>query len=343
MKRLVFITVLYIALMLGLSYPVEAMDPTQMTPAEFPNMFIQSADCANAACSNLNKICIQNDGRLYVSTGTSPCTWTARIADPYIPIRVDCTPYLNGQASTTTDVKVCFNSTNNTLYYVDSTGTIHASGCSLTYLKVRVNSDAGDNTNTEVNFLDGAEMTFARGGTPGAITITPSLVAGMTRDTEWDTQAEVEAVWGTKLTTVVRLTGDVSNSTLNFADITGLSFSAAANKDYLIEARLIVNTAATTTGILLGANGPASPTAISGYYSSVGLSASTRARTFNIYDHGVGAWADFAFTTDNMVTMSIVFRNGANAGTFILRFASEVDTSAITIKTGSILTYQQTN
>ena len=177
MKRWIIITAIYISLALGLFYSINAMDSLQgksmstVTPADLSNIFISSANCPGESCSALNQLCFQNDGTIYRVTNVSPCTWLELVAENYTPVRSDCTAYLTGKTSTTIRVYTCMNSTNDTFYYVDSGGVIHASGCTTTYLKVKVNSDTGNNTNTEVNFLDSSSAAAIRGGTATAPTV----------------------------------------------------------------------------------------------------------------------------------------------------------------------------
>lgn len=151
------------------------------------------------------------------------------------------------------------------------------------------------------------------------------------------------AAGGGESEVIVRLGSAVSNSTVTLADITGLSFSALANADYIFEAWLIFQSAATATGIALAANGPASPVAFV-MQRAVQLTLTTgvlgHARAYN--SGAASASVDTA-NVDCIATLNGILRNGANAGTFVLRFASEVAGSAVTIKVGSVLRYRKTN
>lgn len=138
----------------------------------------------------------------------------------------------------------------------------------------------------------------------------------------------------------VKLPTDVSTSGQAFVDATGLSFSAEADSDYIVEFWIWYTTAATTTGIDLAVNGPASPTAVVGLtLPPVAATGNLNAKQFNAYDVSQPATASIA--GNNFALMRVLFRNGATAGTFTLRFASEVNASAVTVKAGSVLRYRK--
>jgi hypothetical protein len=134
---------------------------------------------------------------------------------------------------------------------------------------------------------------------------------------------------------IVKLTSDVGNSTASFTDVTGLSLNALANKIYIFEAFLIYTTAATTTGIRLGVNGPAFPTAIAGDWRAFTSLTTAQVREFQAYNSGAATTA--SRTGNNYARMTGILVNGPNTGTFIIRFASEVGGSMVTIKAGSTL------
>lgn len=142
----------------------------------------------------------------------------------------------------------------------------------------------------------------------------------------------------------VVLASDVTNSnaTANtIADVTGLSFAVAAGNTYWFRFFIMYTAAATTTGSRWSINGPASPTLLI-YKSEYSLS--TTSRTINeglsAYDSPAAASASSAATTSNCAWIE-GFITPSALGTVIARFASEVSSSAIVAKAGSILHYQQ--
>jgi hypothetical protein len=141
---------------------------------------------------------------------------------------------------------------------------------------------------------------------------------------------------------VVRLDADVSNSTTAFANATGLSFTAAANADYLIEAFLVYTSAATTTGINLALTGPASPAGVVGEWRAYTSATAALLRQFTAYDSGTATTGVIAAAAAQYAQFTAMLRTGAAGGAVTLRFASEVGTSAVTLKAGSLLRVQQT-
>lgn len=131
------------------------------------------------------------------------------------------------------------------------------------------------------------------------------------------------------------LSSVVSQTTTTYADVTGMTFSVAANTNYEVSCSIIYQTAATTTGIGISLNGPASPTLIAGQFISNSTATALNGRSFNAYN---GTGKTTGVTTANANTyglFSASFRNGATAGTLALRYASEVAGSSVSIRPGS--------
>lgn len=139
-----------------------------------------------------------------------------------------------------------------------------------------------------------------------------------------------------------RLASDLTSTATALANATGLSFAVEANKDYRWDADLTFRSAATTTGIHLAVSGPASPTSCC-CMIMIADGGTSQADWGTGYDNGQMSAAVYAADTDYPARLSGIFRNGANAGTFILRFASEVAASQVTIKAGSVIRWQQLN
>src|SRR5689334_3783364 len=140
--------------------------------------------------------------------------------------------------------------------------------------------------------------------------------------------------------TVIRLDGDVSNSTTAFADATGLSFTATATSDYLIEAFLVYTSGATTTGLNLAITGPASPAGLVGEWQAYTSDTAILVRQFRAYDTGTATTGVGAASVAQYAQLTTMLRTGASGGLVTLRFASET-TTAVTLKAGSILRVQQ--
>ena len=137
---------------------------------------------------------------------------------------------------------------------------------------------------------------------------------------------------------LVVLSSDVTNNnaTANtIADVTGLSFSVTAGEKYWFRAICQYTSAATTTGSRWAMNGPAGTWRYKSEYSLT--------TTSNTVNEGVAAAdspaasnASSAATGSNTAIVEGFFEASAN-GTVIVRFASEVSSSAIIAKAGSIL------
>lgn len=145
---------------------------------------------------------------------------------------------------------------------------------------------------------------------------------------------------GTSPPTVVILGADQTNSTTSFADVTGLSFSVAAATKYLIYTLAIFQTDTVTTGIKFSLNGPAAASLILFNHSIPTATTSALNRSGRAFDTTAASTGIDIINTSTLITLDAIFVNGANAGTLSLRFASEVDTSVVTVKAGSVLVYQ---
>ncbi len=134
-------------------------------------------------------------------------------------------------------------------------------------------------------------------------------------------------------------TADQISTVTGHADVTDLQFAIAASTVYSFEFFVVFQTAATTTGIDLSINGPASPTDVT-WYDQIMLSGAagtagveTKAQIALDATH-ITASIDAA-NTNRCAVLRGMIRNGVNAGTLTLRFATEVGASSVTIKQGS--------
>lgn len=145
-----------------------------------------------------------------------------------------------------------------------------------------------------------------------------------------------------EMNTVV-LASDVTNNNgvaNTIADVTGLSFDVTAGETYWFEFTIAYTAAATTTGSRWSINGPGSPTLLN-YRSEYTLTAtSTTVNSANTYDTPAAANAS-SLTAGNVATIWGIIKPSGN-GTVIARFASEVASSAIVAKAGSMLRWIRT-
>ena len=147
--------------------------------------------------------------------------------------------------------------------------------------------------------------------------------------------------------TAVVLGSDVINNNgvaNTIADVTGLSASFLANKMYYFKFVIYFTAAATTTGSRWGVNASAGLATNLSLTSEYSLTTTTTTRNANVqaFDSPAASSATSAATGNNLAVLEGYFIPTADC-TFIARFASEVLSSAITAKAGSVLYYQQLN
>jgi hypothetical protein len=143
--------------------------------------------------------------------------------------------------------------------------------------------------------------------------------------------------------TTVYLKSDVTDNTGNctLTDVTGLSFSVAANTTYNFHADIIYTAAATTTGSQWSISGPAIGTgsmSYTSYYQLTGTT-STNNAAMTSYDQPGSCNATSINVAYNHAYIDGTITTGATSGTLIVRMATEVTGSAIVAKAGSYLTY----
>lgn len=141
--------------------------------------------------------------------------------------------------------------------------------------------------------------------------------------------------------TILKLTADQAFTAITLANVTGLSFAVTSGTHYRIAARIVFRTAATTTGLKLGATIPA----FTVFSASVNIPLAA--------DGAGGMWHGWltssgdtvtstgvqAANTDYVAVIEGILIPSAN-GTFQLQAASEVLASAATLRPGSHLAYR---
>lgn len=143
--------------------------------------------------------------------------------------------------------------------------------------------------------------------------------------------------------TTVILGSDITNNNgvaNTIADVTGLSFAVTLGNRYWFRFIIMYTAAATTTGSRWSINGPAFTQLIYKSEYSLTTSSKTINEGVSAYDTPAASSASSANTAANIAWIEGFITPSAN-GTVIARFASEVLSSAIVAKTGSILHWQQ--
>lgn len=130
----------------------------------------------------------------------------------------------------------------------------------------------------------------------------------------------------------VRQPADVSNSTVNYANVTGLSFHLAANNHYAFAFDGVYNTANAATGCQLALNGPT----FSFFGATIMVAISNTAQIYgatSAYDVGANAASSL-----NATLLPFQIRGNITttaSGLLVVRLRSEVASSAVTVKRGS--------
>lgn len=128
------------------------------------------------------------------------------------------------------------------------------------------------------------------------------------------------------LTTEVtnRVGADFTTNSTTLVDVTDGAVAMVANADYTIEIWALVQSSATTTGVWLSLDGPASPTSVSwGYAMATSTTAAAQRFGNSAYNTGSATNDIPAANTTYSVQIHGMVRNGANAGNLQLRLAAE--------------------
>ena len=143
---------------------------------------------------------------------------------------------------------------------------------------------------------------------------------------------------------VILATDVINNNAVanTISDITGLSFSVTSTKTYWFKFTIPFTTPAATTGCRFSINGPA--TSALYYYSYIPTGTGTIATNLGLstYDTPAAATTASPNTLNGVAIIEGIATFSAN-GTLIGRFASEVSSSAVTAKAGSLVQYKQLN
>lgn len=170
-----------------------------------------------------------------------------------------------------------------------------------------------------------ATTAFARGE------VSTEATARAAADTALDTRVSALEVVRTR---VGRVTVDQLAIGTAYTDITNLVFSIEANTTYSFEFTIYADSDATTTGIDVAVNGPASPTFLNyaqGRYSTTQFYLETVATTYDNDTASTGV----ATTATRVFKVYGIVANGANAGNLAARIKREAVGSGPNVRVGS--------
>ena len=142
--------------------------------------------------------------------------------------------------------------------------------------------------------------------------------------------------------TTARLTADVTNATTTLANVTGLTVALSASSTYVIDAWVMFQTAATTTGIRLTQSVPSGATVVANWATPLTATTATLAHQ-RAGDVGAPSASIDTANVNTLATGRLLVITGATAGSLQIRFASEVAASNAVVKAGSSLTAIKTN
>lgn len=133
----------------------------------------------------------------------------------------------------------------------------------------------------------------------------------------------------------------VSESAGSQTLITGLSFWGDANTKYEVRGTILWDSASANTGCQFALNGPASSTLRVHYeYPNTAASANIRVLEQTSLNTLVASSASSA-TTNNAAYFRGVITTSSTAGAISMKFATEINTSQVTIQAGSNMSYQR--
>ena len=144
--------------------------------------------------------------------------------------------------------------------------------------------------------------------------------------------------------TYVKLASDFVTSSSTAVDVTGMTFTPAANTDYEVEWVLLVSTATTTVGPRPGASwGTGYQYGAIDMYTTSSATAETQQHVSMTTVAGTALAAVGGLPVANRVYGSgarAIFRTGATPTAFKLQLASETAATNVTAKAGSFLKYR---
>ena len=136
------------------------------------------------------------------------------------------------------------------------------------------------------------------------------------------------------------LVSDATNSSNTTpSNVSGFSFAAAANASYEIDVIGLAQSAATTTGLGLALDTPASPVFVAGIGLNAGSTSGTPVTFVSTGDDAITVVSTsmVAANTNSPVWAKFLLTNGSNSGTVQLRLRSEINGSQVTLKAGTMM------
>lgn len=172
-------------------------------------------------------------------------------------------------------------------------------------------------------------------GTSQTGSLAPATDAGLTYDASSNALTAGSFI-GFGVPSISYKSSDQTDIGTSFADVSGVGLAVDASTSYRFEFWLLMDSNATTTGIDISVNGPASPTAI--HYEVTNWSSATAQRVAGeaAYDTVTTPNVNSSGATTRLYRIIGIFINGSNAGTLIARAKREAVGSGPNARAGSV-------
>jgi hypothetical protein len=135
------------------------------------------------------------------------------------------------------------------------------------------------------------------------------------------------------------LTSAYTNATTTASNITGLSFTVSASRNYTAVCHLYYQGSARTAGLDVTVTGPASPTSVFYSYDGNATGSSLTNSVASAFGTKLTGNTTVMATTNLHATVTVGLRNGANAGTVQVQ-GSATGAGTVTLQAGSFCTVQ---
>jgi hypothetical protein len=323
---------------------------TQVGTAGTPYILTRATDF-NTVGTGVNQI---DEGDFFLVTSGTANVNTAWVQQTPPPITIGTTALVFQQfaAPITYTAGTGLNESPSFTFNIANTGTAgtYGSASQVPVLTTNAQGQVTSVTNTSIAISGGA-VSGNISGSAGSVVNSLTAGTGITfsSGTTYNGSAAItiNSTGGGFTPTIDRLTSTQQSTTTALADVTQLVEALVANATYKIDCFVTFQSAATTTGLNLGFTSPTgcvcsvevvvpiTSTAAASQLRTIFPNAAAT-NTGNVLGTGVTA-----INSNHTARISGIITNGANAGNFQVRFATEVAASAVTLQTSSVMVLER--